>query len=1144
MSNIQLASHNPPQLLNKTGISGLDDILSGGLPAHRFYLIQGDPGVGKTTLALQFLMEGQKAGEKGLYITLSESKDELMAVAHSHGWSLDGLEIIELAAMEQHILSATQNTLFHPAEVELTQTVEMLLKEVERLHPSRVVFDSLSEIRLLAQDSLRYRRQMLSFKQYFAQKKCTVLLLDDRTSGESDLHIQSIAHGVLSLQRLHNQIGSVRRQITVVKLRGAVFQDGYHDYNIRTGGLDRGTSNLIMGPAGAGKSTIACQYAVAAAERGEKVAIYMFDENLYTLSKRAGALGMDLSRHVESGRIIIHHVDAAELSPGEMAASLREAVERDGVRLVIIDSLNGYLNAMPEERFLSLQLHELLSYLSQQGVVSILIMAQHGLLGDMQAPADLTYLADTVLLIRYFELSGTVKKALSVIKKRSGHHEGTIREFGFLDHRLAIGPPLEGFQGVLRGVPTFEGEYHTLLNSRSGKACALQSETLEDRILILTPSRHDVDITYGLLSQNGFHPIKCRSLEDLTQQWMAGAGVLLIAEEALSNSGMPSLLNRLARQPAWSDLPIILLTSGGDVNDSRMKTLNAFSPVGNVTFLERPFRKMTLLSSLRVALRARRKQYQQRDMLDTLKNSEERLRLALNAGKIGVWEWDIPRNRFSWPERLERGMGPDPHDDAQTMEDFAASCHPEDTPRFIECLRNATILSSGFEIEFRLQDAGGEMRWLYSRAQIWRNAEGIPLRMVGAALDISQRKRAEEDFHKHRESRMQSQKLEAIGKLAGGIAHDFNNMLTAINGYAEMMLPNVKGLGMVEEGMEEILKSGKRAASLTHQLLAYSRQQIMAFQLLDLNKVVSNLGGLLKRLIREDIVISFHLENGLPNIKADPTQTEQIILNLVLNARDALPHGGRIEISTFLLRVDRDDSREFPSVEKGTYIRLTVRDNGIGMDDKIKNRIFEPFFTTKEIGKGTGMGLSTAYGIVKQTAGHILVESEIGKGSLFTVLFPIAKGAKPAQEISTLSPSINHSGKGTLLVVEDEESVRLFLGKLLQSKGYNVLIARHGEDALAIESGYPGEIHLMLADMVMPGLNGRELAEKLARKRPAMKIIFMSGYTDDALLNHSFPDGEVNLLKKPFSPSVLFETLARALSQLPVEKTSSPLLPH
>lgn len=481
-----------PRPKSATGIAGLDQVLLGGLPSHRFYLIQGDPGVGKTTLALRFLLEGLRIGEKGLYITLSETRDELMAVAESHDWNLDGLDIIELSAVEEKIVEESQNTLFHPAEIELTQTVDLLLKEVERLNPARVVFDSLSEIRLLAQDSLRYRRQMLSFKQYFATRKCTVLLLDDKTSGESDLHIQSIAHGVISLRKMHTQIGSDRRQISVVKLRGARFQDGYHDYDIRTGGLvvyprmapsenpkefkseavssgikeldallggglDRGTSNLLVGPAGSGKSSIATQYAVQAADRGEKVAFFIFDENTYTLLKRADALGMPLRKHIESGLISIRHVDAAATSPGEMAHALRESVEKDQVRMVIIDSLNGYLQAMPEEKFLTLQLHELLSYLSQKGVVSLLLMAQHGLMGEMESPADLTYLADTVVLLRYFEAMGTVRKALSVIKKRSGHHEDAIREMSTKGGRLVIGPVLTEFQGVMRGVPVYSG---------------------------------------------------------------------------------------------------------------------------------------------------------------------------------------------------------------------------------------------------------------------------------------------------------------------------------------------------------------------------------------------------------------------------------------------------------------------------------------------------------------------------------------------------------------------------------------------------------------------------------------------------------------------------------------------------------------
>lgn len=482
------------------GIKGLDEILLGGLPSNRFYLVQGDPGVGKTTLALQFLMEGARNGEKVLYITLSETKDELSAVAESHAWDLSGLNIIELSAVEDQIIAASQNTLFHAQEVELAQTADMLLEGVAALNPARVVFDSLSEIRLLAQDSLRYRRQMLSFKQYFAKRKCTVLLLDDKTSEAGDLHIQSIAHGVISLRKLHTQIGADRRQLSVVKLRGAKFLDGLHDYEIHSGGLavyprliasdspkefreelissgipglddllgggmDRGTSNLMVGPAGAGKSTLATQYAVTSAQRGEKVSILIFDENYFTLRKRAEALGMALQQYVDNGMIRIDHVDAAEASPGELANRLRESVERDGVRMVIIDSLNGLLQAMPEEKFLTLQLHELLTFLSQKGVVSILVMAQHGLLGEIENPADLTYLADTVIQLRLFEASGAIRKAISVIKKRSGPHEDTIREMAIRDSRLVIGPVLREFHGVMTGKPVYTG----LAGSLQGK---------------------------------------------------------------------------------------------------------------------------------------------------------------------------------------------------------------------------------------------------------------------------------------------------------------------------------------------------------------------------------------------------------------------------------------------------------------------------------------------------------------------------------------------------------------------------------------------------------------------------------------------------------------------------------------------------
>jgi len=471
-----------------TGIKGLDDILTGGFPAKRLYLIQGAPGVGKTTLALQFLLEGAARGERGLYISLSETRDELKAVADSHGWNLEAFAILDLSAIEEVLSESKENTFFHPSELELSKTTQLLLDHVEKVQPQRIVLDSLSEFRLLAESALRYRRQMLRLKQYFAGRNSTVLLLDDQTGDASDLHIQSIAHGVITLERLSVSYGIERRQLRIQKLRGVKFREGAHDYRLERGGmqlfprlvaaehkknfeeipassgiagfdllmgggLDRGTSALFIGPAGCGKSTVALQHAAAAASRGERAEVFIFDEGEKTLAKRAAAIGISLSEYVAKGLIRIQQIDPAELSPGEFTAIIRRNVEERGSSMVIIDSLNGYLNAMPDEKFLSLQLHELLTFLNQQGVVSIMTLAQHGLIGNMQSPVDVTYLADTVILLRYFETGGKLRKAISVVKKRSGHHEDTIRELSFDSTGINIGPPLDKFHGVLTGVP-------------------------------------------------------------------------------------------------------------------------------------------------------------------------------------------------------------------------------------------------------------------------------------------------------------------------------------------------------------------------------------------------------------------------------------------------------------------------------------------------------------------------------------------------------------------------------------------------------------------------------------------------------------------------------------------------------------------
>jgi len=482
-----------PEKRIATGIAGLDDILSGGLPAEHLYLIEGDPGTGKTTLALQFLMQGVEAGESCLYITLSESKAELLLAARSHGWNIDNLEIFELLPDESSLRPEGQYTVFHPSEVELADTTKAVLEQVEKLKPKRVVIDSLSELRMLAQDPLRYRRQILAFKQFFAGSGCTVLLLDDRTSTDRDLQLQSIAHGVLSMQNLAREYGIKRRRMEIIKLRGSSFREGFHDYSIRRGGLeiyprlvaaehhpgfrqerllsgvaeidalwgggvDRGTSTLIMGPAGCGKSTIAAGYAIAAAKRDEHAIIYLFDEGVETMLARLAGLGMGADEQIKAGRLVLEQIDPAELSPGEFVARIRQRARDGKSRIIVIDSLNGFLNAMPGEQFLAIQLHELLTYLNQLGMATFMVLAQHGLIGrEMQSVVDVSYLADSVLLLRYFEADGEVKQALSVLKKRSGGHERSIRELK-LHEGIKVGRPLLEFRGVLSGIPERDQE--------------------------------------------------------------------------------------------------------------------------------------------------------------------------------------------------------------------------------------------------------------------------------------------------------------------------------------------------------------------------------------------------------------------------------------------------------------------------------------------------------------------------------------------------------------------------------------------------------------------------------------------------------------------------------------------------------------
>lgn len=488
----------------KTGVAGLDKILNGGLPRKRVYLAQGEPGTGKTTLGMQFLLEGLAQGESVLLVVLSESREEIMSIAESHGLSLENVHILELKGEDVQLAVEEEYTAFHPAEVELGHTVQVLLDEVERVKPTRVVIDSLSEMRLLAHDPLRYRRQIVALKHFFVQRDCTVLFLDDPASKIGEHQFQTLAHGVISFERLPPEYGRARRRIQIAKLRGVNFHDGYHDCVIATGGLivyprlipaesrsnsyhtekvscgvneldallaggpERGTSTLIVGAAGVGKTSLCLQYIVAAAKRGERSAMFCFDERLDSLLGRADGMGLSIRNYVAEGLVIIHQIDPAVMSPGQLINLVQHAVEEQDARIVVLDSLNGYLHSMPGDRFLILQMHELLTYLGEHGVLSLLVIPQHGLLGaSIGAPVDISYLADTVLLIRYFEYSGRVRKAISAVKTRGGPHEDVIREYCLSSSGVTVGEPLTDFQGVLTGTPIYTGASGPLTGASS-----------------------------------------------------------------------------------------------------------------------------------------------------------------------------------------------------------------------------------------------------------------------------------------------------------------------------------------------------------------------------------------------------------------------------------------------------------------------------------------------------------------------------------------------------------------------------------------------------------------------------------------------------------------------------------------------------
>lgn len=502
MSSNSAANTKDSQFRQPTGVVGLDDVLNGGLPANRLYVVEGNPGSGKTTLALQFLREGVRLGQRTLYITLSETLEELNDVAASHSWTVDGIDLLELNMLSERVEEDANYTVYHPSDVELGETLKRIRAEIERLNPERVALDSVSELKILSQTSVRYRREILGLKQFLAGRKCTVLVLDDCTALESEQQLQSIAHGVLRMEREGREYGTTRRQMHIVKMRGVQFQDGRHDFVIQTGGLelyprlsasgtpstpsdgsaesgssqldallggglDRGSSTLLLGPAGCGKTTLCSHYLLTALKRGEHVACYLFEESRETFLRRSAGFGMDFEPYLVSGNLELVTIDIVALSPGEFSARVRRAVEENQAAFVVIDSLNGYLNGMPSERFLLIHMHELLAYLGQKGVVTLLTIAQHGMLGSlMHTPIDASFLADTVILLRFFEAAGMVRQAISVVKRRRGAHERTLRELKIGSTGIQVGEVLHDFDGVLTGVPRFRGKNARLFSDR------------------------------------------------------------------------------------------------------------------------------------------------------------------------------------------------------------------------------------------------------------------------------------------------------------------------------------------------------------------------------------------------------------------------------------------------------------------------------------------------------------------------------------------------------------------------------------------------------------------------------------------------------------------------------------------------------
>ena len=504
---------------------------------------------------------------------------------------------------------------------------------------------------------------------------------------------------------------------------------------------------------------------------------------------------------------------------------------------------------------------------------------------------------------------------------------------------------------------------------------------------------------------------------------------------------------------------------------------------------------------------------------EALRVTEERMRFALESTRVGIWDYDYLSNALTWSEILELQYGLQPGTFGGTLDAYVSRIHPDDRQSALVAMREAERTGADFTLEHRLIRADGGVRWAQSAGRIILGPTRQPVRGIGISLDITARRKLEEQYQ-------QAQKMEAVGRLAAGVAHDFNNLLTAILGYCELMIAELPPEDSRRSDLEEIHKAGTRGAGLTRQLLAFSRKQIVEPRPLDLNAVVEGMKPMLARLIGEDVDVSVRLSSDVATVVADPAQVEQILMNLAVNARDAMPRGGMLTIATENVELDEHYAATHAEVKPGPYVALTVSDTGTGMTPDVQARLFEPFYTTKEAGKGTGLGLATVHGIVKQHGGHVGLYSEVGSGSSFHVYLPRTRAAQVVPEVRAQTGQIG--GTETILVVEDAEGLRQLVRRVLERQGYTVFEAANANEALAKLAQAPA-VDLLLTDVIMPGASGPELTQQIVEQRPAIKVIYMSGYTEDAISHHGVLNPGVAFLHKPFTSKALGRKIRQLL---------------